>query len=147
MHVAAPAVIIPMCIDFLVIIHSHAEGVIPVGDERARWCPSLEALPARCLMQTGSRDLAVPLGKDIAAKSSGVRHVGLLAAEYFRHNDVTIRIVVVPTCVSELADMNTTVGISWLHIKQSKCSRVWDIVSLTYAKVASHASQLSSTSP
>ena len=145
-HVAAPAVDIEMCIDFLVILHSVEGGTVPVGGERALWCPSLEALPARCLMQTGSRDSAVLWGEDTAAKILGGRHVGLLAAEYTRHNNVTIRVVVVPTCVTELNDTNS-VGVAWLHIQQAKGSRVWGIASLAYAKVASHAPQPTDASP
>ena len=145
-HVAAPAVDIEMCIDFLVILHSVEGGTVPVGGERALWCPSLEALPARCLMQTGSRDSAVLWGEDTAAKILGGRHVGLLAAEYTRHNNVTIRVVVVPTCVTELDDTNS-VGVAWLHIQQAKGSRVWGIASLAYAKVASHAPQPTDASP
>ena len=111
-HVAAPAVDIPMCIDFLVILHSHEGGTIGVGDEMALWCPSLEALPARCLMQTGSRDSAVLWGEDTAVKILGSRHVGLLAAEYFRHNSVTIRIVAVPTCVVDVEYADAIDGVA-----------------------------------
>ena len=97
-------------------------------------------------MQTGSRDSAVLWGEDTAAKILGSRHVGLLATEYFRHNSVIIRVVAVPTCVNvEYAD--ATVDMGWLHIQQSKGSRIWDIVSLAYAKIASHAPQLTSASP
>ena len=143
-HVAAPAVDIPMCIDFLVILHSFEGGTVPVGGERALWCPSLEALPARCLIQTGSRDSAVLWGEDTAAKILGGKHVGLLAAEFSRHGNVTIRVVVVPTCVTEL---EYSEGAAWLLIQESKGSRAWDIISLAYAKVASHAPQPTSASP
>ena len=33
-HVAAPVVNTPMCIDFLVILHSYEGGTVPVGGER-----------------------------------------------------------------------------------------------------------------
>ena len=52
-----------------------------------------------------------------------------------------------PTCVNELADKNSTIGVDWLHIQQSKGSRVCDIVLLAYAKIASHAPQPTSDSP
>ena len=134
-----------MCIDFLVILHSYEGGTVRVGDNMALYRPSLEALPARCLMQTGSRDSAVLWGEDTAAKILGSRHVDLPAAEYFRDNSVTTRIVAVPTCVNvEYAD--ATVGMAWLHIQQSKGSKICDTVSLAYAKIASHAPQSTSAS-
>ena len=49
--------------------------------------------------------------------------------------------------VSELADMNTTDNISWLHVQQSRNSRAWDSVSLAHAKIVSRASQPTSASP
>ena len=116
-HVAAPAVDIPMCIDFLVILHSYEGGTIPVGGKRSLWCPSLEALRARCLIQADPRDAAVLWGEDTAAKKLGGKYVGLLAAEYFWHSNVTIRVVVVPTCVKELADTNSTIGADWLKTR------------------------------
>jgi hypothetical protein len=98
-------------------------------------------------MQPGSRESSVLWGEDTAAKILGGRHVGLLAAEYFRHNNVTIRTVAVSTCVIDAEYVDATAGTAWLHIQQSKGSRVWDIVSLAYAKIASHAPQPTSTSP
>ena len=139
-----------MCIDFLVILQSHEGGSVKVSDEMALWCPSLEALPARCLMQTGSRDSAVLWGEDTAAKIWGSRHVGLLAAEYCRHSSVTIRIVAVPTCIPNLhmrMHMDAKHGMAWLHIQQSKGSRVWDIALLAYAKISSHGPQPTGASP
>ena len=52
-----------------------------------------------------------------------------------------------PTCVNELAGTNSTIGVDWLHIQQSKGNRVWDLVLLAYAKIASHAPQPTSASP
>ena len=46
-----------------------------------------------------------------------------------------------------LTELEYSDGASWLLIQEAKGSRVWDIVSLAYAKVASHAPQPTSASP
>ena len=50
-------------------------------------------------------------------------HVGLLAAEYSKFK-VTIRIVVVPTCAANLALEYNDFEADWMHIQDSKGSKV-----------------------
>ena len=136
-HVAAPAVDMPVTIDFLVIIRSVEGSNVQFGEECALWCSTLEALPGRVLARADSRDSAVSWGENVAVRILGGFHVGLLAAEYTR-SKVTIRIVVVPTCEASLALEYNEFEADWIKIQESKGSKVWDIVSVAYAKMTSH---------
>ena len=65
-------------------------------------------------------------------------HVGLLTAEYSK-SKVTVKIVVVPTCAANLALEYNDFEAGWMHIQDAKGSKVWDIVSMAYARINSHA--------
>ena len=136
-HVAAPAVDMPVTIDFLVIIRSVEGSNVQFGEECALWCSTLEALPGRVLARADSRDSAVSWGENVAVRILGGFHVGLLAAEYTR-SKVTIRIVVVPTCEASLALEYNEFEADWIKIQESKGSKVWDVLSVAYAKMTSH---------
>ena len=102
---AAPAVDMSITIDFLVIIKAHDGGllpIVPLGEECALWCSTLEALPGKVLNIADSRDCAVSWGEGVASRMLGSVHVGLLDTEYSK-SKVTVRIVVVPTCAANLA--------------------------------------------
>ena len=107
------------------------------GEECALWCSTLEALPGRVLARADSRDSAVSWGENVAVRILGGFHVGLLAAEYTR-SKVTIRIVVVPTCEASLALEYNEFEADWIKIQESKGSKVWDVLSVAYAKMTSH---------
>ena len=145
-HVAAPAVDMPVTIDFLVIIRSLEGSSVKSGEECALWCSTLEALPGRVLTITDSRDSAVSWGESVATRIVGGCHVGLLAAEY-SHSKVTIRIVVVPTSEADLALEYNDFEADWLKIQESEGSKAWDIVSVAYARMTSHGSQPTDAAP
>ena len=148
-HVAAPAVDMPITIDFVVIINTCEGGpapIVPVGEERALWCSTLEALPGRVLRVTDSRDSAVAWGEHVATRMLGGIHEGMLAAEYSKFK-VTIRIVVVPTCSPDLALEYNEFEADWFNIQDSKGSKLWDIVSVAYARVSSHGQAPTDASP
>jgi hypothetical protein len=60
---------------------------------------------------------------------------------------VTIRIVVVPTCEASLALEYNEFEADWIKIQESKGSKVWDIVSVAYAKMTSHGRAPTDASP
>ena len=145
-HVAAPAVDMPVTIDFLVIIRSVEGSNVQVGEECALWCSTLEALPGRVLARADSRDSAVSWGEKVAERILGGFHVGLLAADY-SVSKVTIRIVVVPTCEASLALEYNEFEADWIKIQESEGSKVWDIVSVAYAKMTSKGRAPTGASP
>ena len=55
-----------------------------------------------------------------------------------RFSKVTIRIVVVPTCEASLALEYNEFEADWIKIQESKGSKVWDVLSVAYAKMTSH---------
>ena len=115
---AAPAVDMPITIDFLVVVKACDEGmlpIVPLGEDCALWCSTLEALPCRVLNIADSRDSAVSWGEGVASRILGGVHVGLLIAEYSK-SKVTVRIVVVPTCAANLALEYNDFVADWMHI-------------------------------
>ena len=126
----------PITVDFPVVVKACDGGmlpIVPLGEECALWCPTLEALPGRVLNIADSRDSAVTWGKGVASRILGGVHIGLLAAEYSKFK-VTVRIVVVPTCATNLALEYNDFEADWMHIQDSKGSKVWDIGAVAYVR-------------